>query len=43
MPDGLAAKAALTRRFLARRRAEYAALRREIEELGAELRNAREK
>ena len=37
-PGGLAAKGAITRRFLARRRAEYEALRREIEELGAELR-----
>nr|WP_272917040.1 MarR family EPS-associated transcriptional regulator [Erythrobacter ramosus] len=37
-PGGLAAKGAITRRFLERRRAEYEALRREIEELGAELR-----
>ncbi|NBB23603.1 MarR family EPS-associated transcriptional regulator [Porphyrobacter sp. SLTP] len=36
-PGGLAAKGAITRSFLARRRAEYEALRREIEELGAEL------
>jgi MarR family transcriptional regulator, temperature-dependent positive regulator of motility len=37
-PRGIAAKGAITRRFLARKRAEYEALRREIEELGAELR-----
>jgi hypothetical protein len=30
-------KSAITRRFLARKRAEYQALRREIQELGAEL------
>jgi len=36
-PGGMAAKGAITRRFLARKRAEYDALRREIEELGAEL------
>jgi EPS-associated MarR family transcriptional regulator len=36
-PGGIAAKSAITRRFLARKRAEYEALRREIEELGAEL------
>lgn len=39
-PGGMAAKSAITRRFLARRRAEYAALKREIDELGAELRAA---
>jgi DNA-binding MarR family transcriptional regulator len=37
-PGGLAEKSAITRRFLARKRAEYAALKREIDELGAELR-----
>lgn len=37
-PGGIAAKGAITRRFLARKRAEYAALKREIDELGAELR-----
>jgi EPS-associated MarR family transcriptional regulator len=36
-PGGIAAKSAITRRFLARKRAEYQALRREIQELGAEL------
>ena len=36
-PGGVAAKGAITRRFLARKRAEYDALRREIEELGSEL------
>jgi hypothetical protein len=36
-PGGIAAKSAITRRFLARKRAEYEALRREIQELGAEL------
>jgi EPS-associated MarR family transcriptional regulator len=36
-PGGVAAKSAITRRFLARKRAEYEALKREIEELGAEL------
>jgi EPS-associated MarR family transcriptional regulator len=35
-PDGIAAKAELTRRFLARRMAEYEALRREIEGLERE-------
>lgn len=39
-PGGVAAKSAITRRFLARKRAEYEALRREIEELGAELEQA---
>lgn len=32
-PGGMAAKAQITRKFLARKRAEYEALRREIEEL----------
>jgi len=36
-PGGMAAKSAIARRFLARKRAEYDALKREIEELGAEL------
>jgi MarR family transcriptional regulator, temperature-dependent positive regulator of motility len=36
-PGGLAAKGVIARRFLARKRAEYAALQREIAELGAEL------
>ena len=36
-PQGLAAKAALTRRFLARKRAEYEALRSEIEALQDEI------
>ena len=36
-PQGLAAKAALTRRFLARKRAEYEALRSEIEVLQDEI------
>jgi len=36
-PRGIAAKAALTRRFLARKRAEYAALRAEIEALQSEI------
>ena len=39
-PGGLAAKAAITQRFLARRRTEYEALRREFEELGAEFERA---
>lgn len=37
-PEGLAAKAQLTARFLQRKRAEYAALQRDIEQLTAELR-----
>ncbi|MBY5974861.1 MarR family EPS-associated transcriptional regulator [Ferrimonas balearica] len=36
-PRGMAAKAALTRRFLARKRAEYDALRVEIEALQSEV------
>jgi EPS-associated MarR family transcriptional regulator len=36
-PRGLAEKAALTRRFLARKRQEYAALRAEIDALTAEV------
>lgn len=36
-PRGLTAKAALTRRFLARKRAEYEALRAEIEALQDEV------
>ena len=36
-PDGLAAKARLTVRYLQRKRAEYAALKTEIEQLTAEL------
>jgi len=36
-PKGLAAKAALTRRFLARKRAEYEALKAEIETLQNEV------
>lgn len=36
-PGGLAAKATITRKFLARKRVEYELLRREIEELGDEL------
>ncbi|WP_116083503.1 MarR family EPS-associated transcriptional regulator [Tropicimonas sp. IMCC34011] len=36
-PRGIAAKAALTRRFLARKRAEYEALRAEIEALQSEI------
>lgn len=36
-PVGLTAKAAITRTFLARKRTEYEALQREIEELGDEL------
>lgn len=36
-PQGIAAKAALTRRFLARKRAEYDALRAEIEALQDEI------
>jgi EPS-associated MarR family transcriptional regulator len=36
-PEGLAAKAHLTARFLQRKRAEYVALQAEIEELTAEL------
>ncbi len=35
-PEGVAAKAALTRQFLARKRKEYDALRLEIEQLQAE-------
>ncbi|KPF63271.1 MarR family EPS-associated transcriptional regulator [Porphyrobacter sp. AAP60] len=38
-PGGLAAKSAIARRFLSRKRAEYLALKREIEELGSELRD----
>ena len=40
-PKGLAEKAAITARFLARKRLEYAALRAELEELAAELDNDR--
>jgi EPS-associated MarR family transcriptional regulator len=36
-PDGIEAKARLTARFLQRKRAEYAALKTEIEHLTAEL------
>jgi EPS-associated MarR family transcriptional regulator len=36
-PEGIAAKAALTLRFLKRKRAEYEALRAEIEALGREV------
>ncbi len=36
-PDGIEAKARLTARFLQRKRAEYAALKTEIEQLTAEL------
>jgi EPS-associated MarR family transcriptional regulator len=36
-PRGIAAKAVLTRRFLARKRAEYEALRAEIEALQSEI------
>jgi EPS-associated MarR family transcriptional regulator len=36
-PEGIAAKAHLTVRFLHRKRAEYAALQLEIEQLAAEL------
>jgi EPS-associated MarR family transcriptional regulator len=36
-PEGIAAKAQLTARFLQRKRAEYAALQLEIEQLAAEL------
>ncbi len=36
-PKGLAEKAAITARFLARKRLEYAALRAELDELTAEL------
>ncbi|QIQ87529.1 MarR family EPS-associated transcriptional regulator [Erythrobacter sp.] len=36
-PGGVAAKSTIARRFLARKRAEYVALKQEIDELGAEL------
>ena len=36
-PEGITAKAQLTARFLQRKRAEYAALQLEIEQLTAEL------
>jgi EPS-associated MarR family transcriptional regulator len=36
-PKGIARKAVLTRRFLARKMAEYEALKAEIEKIGAEL------
>lgn len=38
-PKGLSEKAAITARFLVRKRAEYDALKSEIEELSAELRS----
>lgn len=36
-PRGIAEKSAIAARFLVRKRAEYEALRKEIEELGAEI------
>lgn len=41
-PSGAAAKSAILREFLVRKRAEYAALKSEIEELGAELERVRD-